>query len=564
MDTHDNPQREESPWGPFALIILSSALAHLWCLGSCFYMDDRLLNLQNGVLTHGRFWEAGASAWTYLWYFIEFGLFGISAPGFHLFNWLIHTGVACVLFGFGRELLGERNRWRVALFGAVLFAVHPLASEIPNYTRTQDLAWVTLFSLLAAWFTLRFVRNEGWKNLLWATLATLGATFSKGPGLMHAVMMAGVVGIAFMRPELRKSVLKHHRAMLGALVASLAGIWFASTHWYHFHPLDMVQEPRFIGHAYTLARVFWEFAWRSVVPISLCSDHHIAETMVRPGDHFWNIADSGATIAMLTFLAFSGFSIFLTFRNSTRVVGVCLFLYCGSILFRVLYLIPEFMPEYRIYPGLPWFCLGAAVVLHGIFQKFIKISPRIPAVLLVFCFIILSARRSFVWHSLDRLMANVLEQYPTQARALWELDDRDVAEGHWQAIITRQRAVWPEVFRKFLASNQKLQPARELPTGHFALADVACRGSYALALAHTVNPSAGLNEIAGLESYMRKLRIDEETHALHWGYLVYYKALILELAEKHQEALDLLNREHLPNIAKDALKRLQAEQPNGR
>ena len=39
----------------------------------------------------------------------------------------------------------------VALFGALLFAVHPLASEIPNYARTQDLAWVTLFSLLASW-----------------------------------------------------------------------------------------------------------------------------------------------------------------------------------------------------------------------------------------------------------------------------------------------------------------------------------------------------------------------------------------------------------------------------
>ena len=30
------------------------------------------------------------------------------------------------------------------------------------------------------------------------------------------------------------------------------------------------------------------------------------------------------------------------------------------MLFRVIDLIPEFMPEYRIYPGLPWFCLEAA------------------------------------------------------------------------------------------------------------------------------------------------------------------------------------------------------------
>ena len=72
--------------------------------------------------------------------------------------------VACVLFGFGRDFLRGRAPAGVAWFGALLFAVHPLASEIPNYARTQDLAWVTLFSLLASWALLRFLR--GWPRVV--------------------------------------------------------------------------------------------------------------------------------------------------------------------------------------------------------------------------------------------------------------------------------------------------------------------------------------------------------------------------------------------------------------
>ena len=63
---------------------------------------------------------------------------------------------------------------------------------------------------------------------------------------------------------------------------------------------------------------------------------------------------------------------------------MCLFLYVATILSRVLYLIPEFMPEYRIYPGMPWFCLGAAIVLAAIWNEIPgEGSPRWPAALLV-------------------------------------------------------------------------------------------------------------------------------------------------------------------------------------
>jgi hypothetical protein len=214
------------------------------------------------------------------------------------------------------------------------------------------------------------------------------------------------------------------------------------------------------------------------------------------------------------------------------------------------------MPEYRIYPSLPWFCLGIAVASNAALKKYSKRSLCIPVTLVIVCFTVLSAQRSFVWHSLDHLLENVLVQYPTQARALWELDDRDLAEKNWQAIIQRQQTTWPVVFRRFLEANDQLRPARELPTGHLALADVCCRGSYAVAIAHTVSPAAGLREIKNLASYMQSLGINRTTHALHWGYYYYYKAMALDVAGERQQAVILLNTQNVPLVGKDLLMHL--------
>jgi hypothetical protein len=207
----------------------------------------------------------------------------------------------------------------------------------------------------------------------------------------------------------------------------------------------------------------------------------------------------------------------------------------------VAYLIPEFMPEYRIYPGMPWFCLGAAILLGALWNRIPGGgSPRFVAALVLLPLIVLSARRSFVWHDLDRLCGDVLKQYPAQARALWELHDRDIHNGDWQKVIDRQRDVWPGVFQKFLDENNRLAPKRELPSGHFALADVACRGRYAIALAHAQSPAAGVAEIGRLELLMRQLGIDPVSNRAIWGYFYQAKLLVLEQAGNYQAARDLI------------------------
>lgn len=554
--TSDAQDSRKRPWRPFLLVVAASALAHLWCLGSQFYMDDMVQIRDSEALRNGELDVGVSLAWTYLGYLVQYKLFGMSPVGFHAVNWLLHTSIACVLLGFGRDFVRGRAPEGVALFGALWFAVHPLASEIPNYVRTQDLAWVTLFSLLASWALLRFLRDGGWRMLVWTALGIVGATVSKGPGFFHALMMVGAVGLAFMTTEHWKIVRRHVWWAAGVSAGGVALFWITHPGW--LHATRLWSEPRFIGHAYTLARVFWEFAWRAVVPVGLCSDHHIAESLVPPGSGWFNIPDKTAMWAAAGMLALTALSLVLAWRKPTRLVGVCLFLFVATILFRMTYLIPEFMPEYRIYPGLPWFCLGAAIFLGWAWRGLSGgVSPRIPAVLLIAVLALMSARRSFVWHDLDRLCGDVLRQYPAQARAVWELHDRDMQNGDWQKIIDRQQNVWPEVFQSFINQTKLLAPARDLNSGHFALADVACNGRYAIALAHVEGPAAGVAEIRRLEARMRALGIDPVGNRVIWGYFHHARATIMELAGAYPQALESMRFEGVFQFNESDIERVE-------
>ena len=542
-------------------IIGACAMAHIWCLGSQFYLDDLLQIRDSEYVRELRFWEKSLSAWTYFWYGVQAKIFGMSPVEFHAVNWLLHTATACVLFVSGRDYLRGRAPEGVAWFGAMLFAVHPLASEIPNYARTQDLAWVTLFSLLAAWFLFRAMHGSHWKYLLGSAVCIAGASIAKGPGFMHALLMTSVIGLAFVKPEHWQRVRKHAWVPSLLILMGGAGLW-------HFGLLGKAaewSEPRVIGHAYTLCRVFWMFVSRSVMPIYLSADHHIAETLVPPGTVF-GIADTTALWAALGMAAFTLASLVLVFRKSTRMTGVCFFLFVGTMLMRFLYFIPEFMPEYRIYPGMPWFCLGSAILLAGGWRAFIRKSGSIPAALLLGILAVMSAQRSFLYHDVNDLMTDVLRQYPAQARAIWIMQRNDMDAGRWQQVIDRHQRQFPIVARAFHQENKRLSPRRELPTGHFALAEVGCAGLYARAIAKQVSPQAGMLEINRMEAYMNALHLDPVAHGIHWSYFHHAKALVLETAGNYQAAVEFLTIDEIPSAdRKTDLERVVAklQQHNG-
>ena len=112
-------------------------------------------------------------------------------------NLVLHLLVSVLTFElvkawFPRIGIDSGTSRRAALWGALLFACHPLGSEATNYARCVDLELVMLFSLAAALAALRTI-DRGWRWLAVTAVMLMAARYSKGPGVWHAVAVVGTV-----------------------------------------------------------------------------------------------------------------------------------------------------------------------------------------------------------------------------------------------------------------------------------------------------------------------------------------------------------------------------------
>jgi len=472
-------------WRSWLIIAFVAFLAHGLCLRADFYLDDRLHILDRLEVTeHFDPLEAPDILVTSSVYYAIYHIFGPSRLAFHALNLLMHMAVSIALFElammwFPRFGLDEKSTRRAALWGAVLFACHPLGSEVTNYARCTDLEWVMLFSLIAAMAALRWL-DGSWKWFAAMLAAIALARFSKGPGIWHAFSIVGVVVASVSSPATfrRFFVTKTSRIASGA--ALLAVLLAAATQFPKWKILliQKLHEGRFGWHLLTQSRIAWEYFRRMVWPTDLCSDHHIAWTM--------SLSDTTAWIAATALTLFAAFSIWLFFRKPTRLHGALLCLVLFPILLRFPFVSSELMVEYRTYPSLPFVGLLGGLALARLSRR--RQTAATGALIgITAIFIVLSARRSTVWHSAYAINQDVLNQYPTRLRAVWELMRLDYMADRYQAVLDRQ-PLMQETALRLQSFNRKAPHGRQYDLHHFAYSDISCRCFLARALSRTGHP----------------------------------------------------------------------------
>src|SRR5688500_15611472 len=182
------------PFALAALALLGAALALYWgSLRHPLVFDDHQLRdyalrtfYDEAASRLGLRWLADASfGWIY-------AAFGRNLLWQRLANVLLHACVAALLFGFLARLFravldDPRSRW-LALAGALLFLLHPVAVYGVAYLIERSIVMATLFSVLALWLVLDgMLRRWGrWDAI--AAVAYVLAVSSKE----HAVMLPAV------------------------------------------------------------------------------------------------------------------------------------------------------------------------------------------------------------------------------------------------------------------------------------------------------------------------------------------------------------------------------------
>lgn len=203
-------------WLLFILIFILYANT----LGHGFVLDDGLVILENAytkaglsgimdILTHDTFYgyfqkegmDTLVSGGRYrpvsqVLFAIFYQLFGENAFVFHLMNVLLFSLTVLVLFHTLRLLLrdtGRETSLNVSWMAALLFAVHPLHTEVVANIKSADEILALLGSLAALYYTLRGYDSGEKKWLLAAGSAFLLACLSKENAAAYIVLIPAAV-----------------------------------------------------------------------------------------------------------------------------------------------------------------------------------------------------------------------------------------------------------------------------------------------------------------------------------------------------------------------------------
>ena len=152
-------------------------------------------------------------------YSLLYACFGFHAAVFHSFMVLLHAGNAALVYLCVRRL----STTRIALFAGLLFAAHPIHSEVVDWIAALPDLMLTTLVLIGLWL---LIRQEGapgtWQIVTHCGLYLL-AMLTKEPGVMLLPLYAG---FGFFCLGLRWHELRRNAALYTGMAATL-GIYFA-------------------------------------------------------------------------------------------------------------------------------------------------------------------------------------------------------------------------------------------------------------------------------------------------------------------------------------------------
>ena len=392
------------------LLVLLPTLVYLNSFGNPFHYDDvhsitenpnirSLANIPAFFSDPTLFSESAENAMyrplLLTTYAVNYTLAGYQVWAYHLVQVLLHIASALLVFAIGRRLLGEE---RAALVAGVIFALHPIATELVNYISSRSELLAGVFVLLGLWGFLRYRAGSG--GLFVILAAYSGALLSKSVAIAFpAVLLCH--DLIFRRQRLRGE---------GRFYGFLAGI----------SAVYIAMSGRLLTTAALDApvRPYSEQLWSQLKALVL----YLKLLSVPYGmsvDHQFLISDSlfdpfAATALML---AVSILLLAATIHIGPR--GLPLFLLAWAALsLAPASIVPlnVLVNEHRLYLPSASFALGLAAILKRQFCRAASQSVLVLSIGFVLVLSMLTAQRNSVWQDVYHLWGDAASKAPLMAR----------------------------------------------------------------------------------------------------------------------------------------------------
>jgi Flp pilus assembly protein TadD len=279
---------------PVILLIVAAVFAVYWpALANKFVWDDSALVLRDPFIRSWRLLGEGFRHFLFTdatpsdfyrplqraSYTLDYAMFAFAPAGWHLMSLAWHAAAAAALFVFLHEWLKSR---RVALTGALLWAVHPLHTSAVCYVAGRADLLAALFVFLALLLALRL--RSPWPSAACA----LGALLSKEMGAVVFALLPVVMWQAGQRAKIARLALP-----CVMVVAVYAALRFTAQ---HETPPQFTQPAPLAERPALVLRAAGGYAALLVAPMNLHMERDVS------GDAPWQRALAGVGIVVVVAL----------------------------------------------------------------------------------------------------------------------------------------------------------------------------------------------------------------------------------------------------------------------
>lgn len=366
---------------------------------------------------------------------VEYQLFDKDPAAGHVVNVLLFACCVVILFLFLDKLF-ERKKTLVAFAAALLFAAHPVHTEVVANIKSRDELLCFFFALSSLLLFIKYSATGRGAFSAWGSVCFFLSLLSKETSLTFVIIIP-LLFFFFHNGHKARSI----RIAVFTILA--AGIYFAirfsvlnayhANHPFQFGFLEnsLAGAPSLSTRLATAFYILGKYLWLLVAPYPLISDYSYNTI---PLVSFSNI---GTIISLIIYVALLSTSFFLLVKKQRNAFSfaILFFLITLSIFANVFFLVGATMAERFLFFPSVGFCLSLALILN----KFVAVSGNTPRrglinasyflVPVLLTYSVLTVARNNDWHDPERLFTADIKHAPNNYRLYYYLGTELINSG---------------------------------------------------------------------------------------------------------------------------------------
>ncbi len=429
------------------LLGLISCMVYANTLRNGFVLDDSNLITENKIVNKGisaipeilstpyrrGFWITANDTYrplSLVMFAMEYQFFGNDpAPG-HFINILLYAGCVILLFLF-LDLLFEQKKTKVAFIASLLFALHPIHTEVVANIKSRDELLCFFFSFLSLHLFIKYIKSGRISQLLVGSTCFLLSLLSKETAITFLAVIP-LIFFFYRNENIKRSTYVFLCSALMAII--FLTIRLSVLNYYHANEIANIsiienalasKDISYESKIATAILILGYYLKLLFVPYPLICDYSYNTI---PFTHFGDPLVL-ISVSVCVFIVFFSLKRLIKNHNDPFVFGILFFIITISLVANIVFLIGTTMGERLVFFPSVGFCLVLALMIEKFVGKqedkgwALLTSPKLLIIIipisLIYAFI--TFKRNNDWINNYTLFSTDIKKSPQSSHLLYLL-----------------------------------------------------------------------------------------------------------------------------------------------